>query len=225
MNGYLECEYFLKKFVREASFKKHECRQMLRTRLLRSPNGMTAYDYYCRWQKQKKHRVYSKEQFIDSKFFTSFFNFVKFSRKMAIPGIDKFIEHMVSLDIHPKDWCQRIVYDHYMDHFDELHDPEAQTQISVETITELSRIFDCEPAEVFLHIEPSALIRVVQAKKLSPWFLLFSSKFMWFMQNEMTREQQILLKKYVNPDKWRVKFEQEPERVIRIKKNVRALGL
>lgn len=225
MSDYLECKYCLKKFVREASFKKHECRQMQRAKLLRTPNGMTAYDYYCMWKRKKGHRVYGEDQFLDSKYFIAFFNFVKFSRKMALPGVEQFIELMVELDIAPKDWCLRIVYDHYMGMFDAIHSPDAQAQISRDTMKELARIFDCDTSDIFLHIEPSALIRVVQARKLSPWFLLLSSKFMWFMNNEMTREQQILLKKYVSPAKWRVKFEQEPAEVKKIKQYVRDMGL
>ena len=225
MSQYFECSYCLKKFVREGAFKKHECRQMKRAKLMRSPKGVTSYEYYCMWKRKKGHRVYGQEQFIDSKYFTSFFNFVVYARKMALPGVEKFIELMVEVDIEPKDWSQRIVYDHYMSNFDNLHTPVDQSEISRETITELARIFECEPNEVFLHIEPSSLIRIVQAKKLSPWFLLLSSKFQWFMKNEMTREQQVLLKQYVSPDKWRVKFEQKPEDVQKIRETVREMGL
>lgn len=225
MSGYFECKYCNKKFVREANFKKHECRTMKRLKELRTPTGMAAYDYYKLWKSQRAFSVNNELEFVESRYYTAFINFAQFCRKVALPGIDKFIEYMIKKDIQPKDWSQHIVYQHYMEVFDELHDPEQQVDISKNTVQELARIFECDTSSIFLHMEPSALIRIIQAKKFSPWFLLSSSKFKWFVNNEMTREQQIILQKYIDPVQWRRKLEHKPALHEKITKHVRTLGL
>lgn len=225
MKNYYECKHCLKKYVNKNAYEKHECKQMQRKKLLKTPIGMEAFESYRKWMNTQKRPRPDKEQFIDSKFFVSFYKFSKFSNKVALPGKDKFIEYMVKLDIAPKDWSQNLVYDHYIQEFEHLHTPEEQANISVDTVFELANIFECEPNEIFMYIEPTALIRVVQAKKLSPWFLLVSSKFLWFLENEMTREQRTIIKQYLPVGKWSTLFDKHPEVVKKIKAYVRALEL
>lgn len=220
-----ECQYCLKKFKSAKWLSNHECQQMKRYKMLHSPIGISAYNAYSLWMKRKGHRNRGEEQFIDSKTFTSFFNFIKFAAKMALPNQKKFIEYMIQLDIHPKDWTNKKVYEQYIKEFENLLTPEEQVETSVDTVYELSKIFECEPNEIFLHLEPVSLIRIVQAKKLSPWFLLNSNKFKWFINNEMTREQKLILEEYVNEYHWQGEFKNNVDTIKTIKSKIQELGL
>ena len=223
--SYHECKYCLQKFARESNYNKHQCEQMVKAKIMRMPVGVSAYEYYCLWFKQKGYRIRNKEEFMDSRSFKSFINFSKFARKMAIPAIEKYIELMVELDIHPKDWSNRAVYDHYINNLDLNLTADEQFDISMATIYELARIYDCETSEVFLFMEPADIIKIVQAKKLSPWFLLNSVQFLNFISRQLTREQRILLDKYINSPKWEKEFKKYPKRVSKFRGKVKKAGL
>ncbi len=223
--SYFECEHCLMKFAREGNFKKHSCRQMKRNALLKKPIGITAYSSYCDWLTYKGFKVHSSEQFIDSRLFTSFVLFTRYATKIALPAKDRFIEYMVELDIHPRDWTGKVVYEHFMESFDQLFTADDQFDISLETVYELGKNLECETGDIFLYMEPGTVIGIIQAKKFSPWFLLNSRKFKNFMQTEMTREQKILLDKYIDIDKWESMFNKCPKRVSRFKKNISEIGL
>lgn len=223
--SYFECEHCLKKYVREAAFKKHSCRQMKRYALLKKPIGMTAYSSYCDWLSYKGSRMHSSEQFIDSRLFTPFILFTRYATKMALPAKDRFIEYMVERNIPPINWTHKLIYEHYMESFNKLFTADDQFNISLETVYELARTFKCEVGEIFLFIEVDDIIRIIQAKKLLPWFLLHSKTFKKFMQNEMTREQKILLKKYIDFEKWEVILSKCPKRSARFRKYISEIGL
>lgn len=223
--SYYECEYCSKKYVSAGHFKKHTCEEMRRAKVLKTPKGIAAYDAYSNWMKAKRYVNRGQQQFIDSRHFIPFERFIDFARLMALPGKDVFIRYMAELDVFPKDWCTNLVYDHYMEEFNTLLTPDEQANITVDTLFELGRNFECEPDDVFRYLEANDLIKIVQAKKLSPWVLLFSSKFLEFMQNAMTREQRVLLQQYVNPSYWDNQFDLHAEDAKNMKTYVRALGI
>ena len=223
--SYMECPHCLKKYVQEAAFNKHECEQMKRHKILRSTKGITAWGDYSSWLQLKGRRNYGQDRFVDSRVFIPFVRFVIFASKLALPSKKKFMEYMVELDVQPKDWSSNLVYDHYISEYENLLTPEEQAAVTVETIFELTRIFECEAHEIFIYLEPSSLIQIVQAKKMSPWILLFSRKFLGFVKNEMTREQRIVLGKFMDFDRWDMIFAKHPEEVEKMKTYVKALEL
>lgn len=225
MINYYECKYCLQKFVSERNYKKHRCKQMERAALMKKPTGMAAYQSFCDWRKAKGFNVHNKEQFMDSKLFNSFVKFTLFSKKIALPAKDRFIKYMVELDISPRDWTNHIVYKHYIEEFDNIFTIEEQVELTIDTIFELSKIFDCDTSEVFDHMEAADLVKIVQAKKMSPWFLLFSSNFFAFLKTGMNSEQRAMLESYIDPVVWEKKLKANISKTKKIKQYVRALGL
>ena len=223
--SYYECEYCSKKYVSKGHFTKHKCEEMRRAKLLKTAKGMAAYEAYSSWMKAKGYMNRGQQQFIDSRHFIPFERFLVFAKRMALPGRERFITYMAELDIFPKDWSSNLVYDHYIEEFDTLLTPNEQANITVDTVFELANNFECDPDDVFLYLNANDLIKIVQAKKMSPWVLLFSSKFHWFMQEQMTREQRVLLQVYVNPSRWDSIFNVHSEDVDRMKTYVKALGI
>ena len=223
--SFYECEYCGKKYVSESHYKKHECDEMLRARHMKTPRGIAAYEAYSTWMSAKGYANRGQQQFMDSKYFTSFVRFIQFAHRIALPAQDQFVKYMAKIDIQPKDWTSNLVYDHFIEEFDTLISPKDQASITVDTFFELANIFECDPDDVFLYLEANTLIKIVQAKKMSPWVLLFSPKFHWFMKNEMTREQRILLGQYVRADQWEATFLMQPDVVDDMKAYVRALGI
>jgi hypothetical protein len=198
---------------------------MKRFNLLGTNKGSIAYKCYCTWASAKGYRKPTPENFIDARVFNAFFRFITFSNKMALPARDRYIKYMTELGINPNDFSSKIVYEHYISEFNNIFSPEEQAQISVDTIFELSRIYECDTGDVFKYMEANTLIQLVQAKKLSPWVLLFSDKFLTFIQNDMTREQRIMLKTYIDIDAWGKLFKQSSKQAVKMKSYTSALGI
>lgn len=220
-----ECKYCLRSFKREKSFKKHACTVMKRYIIARTPTGITAFEDYKKWIKTKGHIAHDLDVFVNSSFFVSFIKFAAFTRKIALPSKLKFIEYMVSKNIYPKDWSSETVYKHYIAQYESILTPDEQAAVTIDTIFELARIFECDSTEIFNYIEPSSLIQIVQAKKLSPWILLFSHKFLNYVKIEMGVERRVLLGNIIDYKRWGDIFNEHPKMVAKMKKYIKALDL
>lgn len=225
MKSYHECPYCFKRFKHEAHFKKHECKEMKREKLLQSPVGQLAYEMHCDWKRARGMSKLSKIQFGESRAFVSMVKFAKFAKKVALPGRDKFIKYMAELGVHPKDWSSNMVYEHYLSKYDELFTPEEQADITIHTFRQLARIYECNEADIFKYMEPDTAAKLLQARKISPWVVLLSKKFLAFMSYDMTQEQRALVEVYVDPKVWTARLKKNPEFTRRMQKIVEGLGL
>jgi hypothetical protein len=190
-----------------------------------TPLGLAAYECYSEWLRMFRGSPASKQTFIDSKYYNSFINFVKFCRKMNIPDRMAFIKLAAGLKLSPSSWVSDDFYLYYIEHIDTILTPDQQASISVDTLFELTRIFECEMDEVFEHLSPADVLTMVQSRKLSPWILLVSKKFFEFMKHKTTQEQRILIQTVINPDAWKVKFQKNPKTVQKMKRYVEEMGL
>ena len=118
--SFYECEFCGKKYVSEGHFKKHECEEMRRYNHLKTPKGLAAYQDFATWLKYRGFSNLNQQQFMDSKYYSSFVKFVDFAHRMALPAKDKFIKLMVKTGILPKDWTDNMVYDFYIEEYDTL---------------------------------------------------------------------------------------------------------
>lgn len=222
---YFECQYCLKKYVNEGSFKKHVCEPMIREQNKRTTSTVTAFNYYNMWLNGMGKRSQTLEVFLDSKYYTSFIKFVKFTTRMMTPRIDIYIKVMIKRRLLPMFWCNKTVYQFYLDKFDVIFPPDEQIQISIETLTGLARIFDCKTADIFNHIRPFELIRLIQTKRLSPWLLLCSSKFKKYITYTMNPKEHAILDGFIDARYWKSNFTNSPDDVDMAKRVVKKLGI
>lgn len=219
------CKYCYANFKLTKNFKKHRCEQMKRHEMLDTKTGKKAFMLYKDWLRLKHRIPPSKETFLNSRYYMSFIKFVKFTRKMAIPSVSDYIKLMVNLSMEPHFWIKLDVYQHYIDKFDKMYTATQQASISVDTFLQLSKIFECDIDDVFKELTADDVIKLIQAKKLSPWLLLLSDKFLSFLQNKATSEQQILIQTIINPTKWKHLFDSKKQDVKQMRKIVKELGI
>lgn len=210
--------------VRKSTLLKHQCEEMKRHKAFKTQTGQAAFAAYQKWLKFRGYREPTTDQFLDSRHFKPFLRFVIFSKKVALPAPDKFLEYMAKKEILPKDWTSDLVYQHYIDKVEKLLTYQEQAEVCVNTISELARIYECETSEVFQHMTPNTLIRIVQAKKLLPIFLLNSTKFRWFKRHEMARPEQVMLEHYMDSDHWN-KIIKESNEIDVVKQYVNSVGI
>lgn len=219
------CEHCHANFKSVKNFEKHKCEKMKRLETTETKKGKKAFMLYREWLRLKHRIPLSKETFITSRYYTPFMKFVDFAQRMAIPDTIDYIKLMVSLSMEPNLWVSLEVYQHYIDSFDKMYSANQQANISVNTFLQLSKIFECEPHEVFEELVADDIIKLIQAKKLSPWILLLSNEFLNFLQEKATSEQQIIIQTIINPRKWKTVFESKKQDVKHMKKIVKELGI
>lgn len=222
---FFECPHCFKKLTTEARLEKHSCEKKKRFLHLQTPKGQSAFFCYKTWLNKAGRKCKDQDQFMNSKFYNSFLEFVKFCNKVGLPDRKHFIQYAIDEAIPPTLWTNMEVYNAYIIHFDTSKTPIQMAEITVDTMFDLAQIFDCDVTEVFEHMYSSDIMKLVIARKLSPWILLFSKGFMQHMRTETTPEQRLMINTVIDHKHWLHKFKENPEMVSVMKKVVSELKI
>ena len=221
-----ECKYCNQKFVKEGVFNNHHCEEMKRSEFIKTPKGIAAFFYYKEWlQVSRGNTVASEETFISSRYYTSFLKFLEFSNKMLLPNKSAFIKYVASKTILPVHWCNDEVYISYIENLDKVYTPVEQAQETVKTMYELASGFGCQAHEVFNYLEAGDCVKLLKARRLTPWVLMFSRRFHQFLAIKLSKEQRIIIQSSINPIIWKNKFQNRPLDVEKMKSVVAQLNL
>lgn len=221
---FYECIHCFKKLTTEARLDKHNCEKKKRFTFLQTMKGKSAFYCYREWMREQGRSARDKDIFMNSKYYNSIVEFVKFCNKVGIPDRKHYIAYMVETGIMPSQWTVPTIYETYIQHFDSSKTPLEMASITVDTLYDLSEIFECELYEIFEHMESSDIMRLVAARKLSPWILLFSESFKTHLRVDTTPEQRILISSVIDHKYWANKFRDDPKSVNSMKKIVSELS-
>lgn len=222
---YYECPHCCKKLTTEARLAKHNCEEKKRYDYMQTMKGKSALYCYKTWMGMQGRKVSDPDVFMRSKYFKSIVEFVKFCNRVGIPDRKHYIEFMVDRGLLPSNWTSTDVYQEYITHFDNSKTPEELADITMGTIFDLSKIFECEPGEVFEHMTSADIMRLVVARKLSPWILLVSRGFMAHIRTDTTPEQRILINSVIDYKIWKNRFSDNPEALALMKKIVQEFNI
>jgi hypothetical protein len=163
-----------------------------------------AYKNYQTWFKKRNLPNPSQEIFIGSKYYKVFYTFTDYALKMGIPDVSLYIELMAKDSILPQHWYNDDIYSYFINQFDKENDAKVHLRITLTTMERLSSAFGCKISEVYSHLKPQDLIKLIQSRNLSPWALLLSKKFHEYVRNETNYEEQKLIESVINLDKWQL---------------------
>lgn len=222
-----KCDFCDKEFVKAVTYESHYCEKMKRIDFLKTNLGKISFLYYNEWLKMYKGATnITHDSFLNSRYFTSFIKFIKFSNRMLLPNKIAFMKYMISLNMLPIHWCLDEVYVKYIENLDSAYTPIEQVAETTKTLYELASIFECDIGDVFNHIQPVECIQLIKSRKLTPWLLLLSKKFHNYLSITISREQRnIISQTVINPSLWKKKFSNNLEYVTELKKIVQDLNL
>lgn len=219
-----ECKHCGAHYKREVAFLNHECEEMRRKAELQTMVGQRAYQIYSKWLTMKHGRPPTIETFADSKFYKAFIQIAKFVKAVKIADVNIFLKMVIESDLPPSMWTQDVVYSKYLHYMMSSVPPREQIRISVDTICQLSDIFECDTSEVFYHVTANELAQIIRERKLSPWVLMFSKKFKAYLLN-MTPDVQQIFNDLIRPMYWKMKFDKCPKDVVYAKAVVQEMGI
>lgn len=222
---FYECLHCGKKLASQKAFDKHACDQKKRYDLARTPLGTKAFINYQQWLALKGGRVANATTFSNSKFFTSFIEFQQFATDKGIPDKELYIGFMYKKNISPSMWRNAMVYRAFIEYFDDEIPTMKKVRISLRTLDILGRIFECDISEIYDMLLPSEISRLVFERKLSPWLLLNSPKFMHYMHMIDDPAQHLMIRSVMDEREWKQIFKKNKEDVDRITSIISELEL
>lgn len=198
---------------------------MKRDAELRSPIGQTALYYYQLWMRNMKRMPPPAGSFASSRYFRTFVNFVKWTHKVHLPKVDKFIWLMVQKDFSPIMWMNHEVYAIFLEYLDREASGIDSATLSIQTLMAYCDRNEIPLDEVFKHIPIEEIISLLQLRKLSPWLLLHSRTFKQAFVHRAGPEQRVVLESLIRPEYWPDKMAQYPGDVAKIKTWVAEMGI
>lgn len=186
---------------------------MQRLEDLRTPVGHGAWLFYQDWMKLQKRRVPDDRAFIRSRYYNAFVRFATHVRKIRLPLPEEFIKFAIGKQYLPPYWTYNEVYVQYMEHLNTNLSVEKHVELTFDTINKLCQLFECEPGEIFDNIEPSEMVALIRERKLSPWILLVSPKFLKYLERiqKTHPEQHGLIGTIIRATYWANRFREQPE--------------
>lgn len=221
-----QCHYCKKSFIRESSFMRHTCKEMIRQIEIRSKEGQAAYQFYIDWMKLCKYKAPSIDAFMTSRYYTSFYKFAVHVQKIHLdgPAVTVFMRLMVERDLSPTLWVRHQCYSIYIEFYDKMQSPMDQVINSIELLVSISDREEIELSNIFTHLGVHHITELVALRKLSPWLLFCSRSFGEFLKS-ITQEDWDVLQQVINPTYWAEKLENNKDTVAEIVAASNEVGL
>ena len=180
------CKYCSKEYVNEKRFLTHTntCPTKERIDRCKTLQGSIAFSAYNYWMKKTRKGEQSIETFIASRFFTSCMRFAEFYIQTSVGSMEKYIDFMIKKNYDFTMWSSHVVFAEYIYHYDSIHSPYDQCNLSFDIIEQFCIDYQCTPIEVFEKIGYDEIIILIIRRKLSNWYLLLSQGF-WNWMNTL----------------------------------------
>lgn len=190
---------------------RHHCDAMTRIEQFKTIRGRAAHQFYKMWMTKKHHAsIVTGEVFMNSTYFTSFYKFAVFTQNTQLPDPESFIALMVKKKIDPKFWTHDEAYAKYLEWMTCAMTAEKIIEITVKTIFDIAEVTEIPPGDIFTILSPNEVIQLIQQRRISPWILLNSKKFMEFFRDSTNGEERIILETLINPEYWSKRFVTHP---------------
>lgn len=189
---------------------------MKREEDFRSVLGKAAWLHYKLWMKINRRSAPKPESFITSRYFNTFMSFAKFVKQVCLPDVERFIRLQKQQDIPPTMWTCDEIYERYTEYLDFKMPPAELVSITIGTLWDIADAGGVDISAVFECITPNEVIQLLRQRRLSPWLLMKSPKFIEFYTESTTGQERVILETLIKPDHWREQFEKHPEMVKKI---------
>lgn len=218
------CEYCLRPFMTENGFMKHFCQERERIEYMRTPQGQAAYSYYGEWMRAQKRSVPAIDRFMASRQYTFFVKFADWVERVAIPDTDRFIKLMVDSKTQPVLWCRDTTFAMYLEWYDGVRPPEVQFLETYEVLLKLAADLEVPVSDVYTALGPREIAKLVRRRKISPWLLTVSRKFLLWVQS-LDNINQDIVKDAINLGTFAMKLNKNPELSQMLRQSAEELGV
>lgn len=202
------CGFCRKAFTNERTLSAHMCvkkRRNLEKDNVASRMGLQLYRRFYELNTPTKNPK-SFEDFIDSKYYTTFIKFARHLMDLRPVDQGRFIDFVFQNGVKDRDWCKDKVYEAYIVDLLSKEPASRGLERSIKTMEEWAQRTGYSFNEFFVHVAPSEATQMIRMGKISPWvlYLAETSDALW---NRLSSEQGEIIVSVVDPNIWRAKFE------------------
>lgn len=196
------CSFCKKSFSRESSYINHACEKKRRW-LWRDEKyikiGFIAFQkFFTMSMKSKKPKTY--DDFMDSKYFTSFTKFGRHVLNINAIDVEGFIEFLIKGNIKLDNWTQDIWYETWIRELTKKESPHRAVERNILLMEQWARENGEDWVNFFRKVPTTLATKWIRTGRISPWLLYSGVGQPLF--DRMTDEQLGLVKEWINPLFW-----------------------
>lgn len=212
-----KCEFCKKEFKQERTLVSHVCEKKRRW-LYKDEKyarlGFHAYQkFYDLSMRSKKPRSF--EEFIDSKYYTSFTKFGRHLLHINALEVEGFVEFLIKTQTKIEDWTSDWVYETWVRELSKKESPENAVTRSIQLMEQWGRETGEPWQDFFRKVSPAHATKLIRTGRLSPWLMYAGVGHQLF--DRMTDEQLKLIKEWINPIYWQMRIRDHKDEVEFIK--------
>ena len=167
---------------------------------------------YNRFYQMNTAQVNSKtiDQFIDSRYYTSFIKFARRLMDLRPIDQDRFVDYVFRNGYKERDWCKDKVYESYIVDLLLKEPADRGLERSIKTMEIWSEKYEKPLNEFFICVAPSEATHLIKMGKISPWVLYLSESGGTLLET-LSDEQVNILEPIINIKAWFAKFERQAD--------------
>ena len=148
----------------------------------------------------------SIDEFINSKYYTSFIKFARHLMDLRPVDQARFIDYVFRNGIKDRDWCKDKIYEAYIVDLLAKEPADRGVERSIRTMDEWGKKYEKPFNEFFIHVAPAEATHLVKMGKISPWvlYLAESADHLW---DRLSDEQASIISSIIDPKIWMAKFQ------------------
>lgn len=212
-----QCKFCKREFVYETALLSHMCEKKRRwyaqdTRPARL--GFMAWVEFMNSASISKQYLY--EDFIKSRLYNDFVKFGSYLVDLNPIEPQDFVSHLIKHNVKLKDWVKDYPYTTYVRNKLVKETPDAALTRSLHVAAEWALDKNTSIECFFEEINTNTALHWIAQGKISPWFIMASSKSDKLL-SRFNGEQAVLLSKYIDKVIWKVKIKKFREEFDNIK--------
>ena len=203
------CRFCKREYVRETSMLNHACEKKRRWNQQDTRANRIAFMAWLEFMKTvsstKKHDLPNYEKFIQSRLYVPFVRFGHHLIDLGAVNNNDYIQFLIKHNVKVADWVKDYPYETYIQNLNAKESPEAAIQRGLYLAEEWAIDNNSTMDMFFETISPNRALFWMSVGKISPWFLLASSKSHILLQ-KFTPEQHEQMNKYIDRGVWKVRI-------------------
>ena len=202
------CRFCNKKFVRETAFFSHACEKRKRWNAQDTRPAKIGFMAWLDFMKSisavNRNAEHTYEDFIHSRLYTAFVKFGDHMTQLNAVEPQGFINFLIKNNIKVKDWVKDYPYETYIRNKIAKETPNEAIERSLFLAEEWALDNDSSMEKFFEEIDTARALYWITTGKISPWFIMASSKASRLL-SRFTPEQAQMMNKYIDTALWKIK--------------------
>jgi hypothetical protein len=228
MNSH-ECDFCKKTFVKEITLLSHSCEKKQRwfnKDSVESRISFLAWNrFYTLANLNKNKDFYANfRNFIDSKYYNSFYKFGKYIVSIDAVESGKFIDYVIKNNLPIDKWTHHDVYETYIRQLISQESADHAIERTIKLIDKWGIETNNLWTDFFRIVNPGQLILWLKGGRISPWVIYNIDSAADFF-NRCTPEQLAIIKDVAPISVWKVKFNNNKETCDIIRETLKKSGM